>query len=193
MSKEEEILEWLESDIRKLAKNWSRDRPDAWEDLAQEARLGIFQELREKPDSPHTHLFRRAKQEILDYRKRGKSVDGKLDKTYKRQFVWDLASLDADPTYILGQTSSRYPRPWNQNPVEELAIANVSYSELRSKLSAAEDRYLSLKLQGYTKTEARTLLGLNRHQENRLVDSLREKAKEVLGLDGYHTGSGCSL
>lgn len=131
MSYEEEILQELDSDIRKLAKRWSRDNPDGWEDLAQEARLGVVQELQERPASPRTHLFRHAKHEILDYRKRGKSVDGKLDKTYKRQFVWDLASMDADPGHILGQASSRYPRAWQNNPIEDLALANVSYSELR--------------------------------------------------------------
>ena len=61
---------------------WSKDSMDDWEDLAQEARLSIYQELKHKPDSPRAHLFQRAKHEILDYRKKGKSVDGRLHKSF---------------------------------------------------------------------------------------------------------------
>ena len=46
------ILEALEPDIKKLAMRWSKDSLDDWEDLAQEARLAIYQELRNRPDSP---------------------------------------------------------------------------------------------------------------------------------------------
>ena len=63
---EKEALEACEEDIKKLAKAWARDSPDDWEDLAQEARMGIAQELRNNPNSPRHYLFRRAKHEILD-------------------------------------------------------------------------------------------------------------------------------
>ena len=36
------ILEALDPEIKQLAMRWSRDSPDDWEDLAQEARLGIY-------------------------------------------------------------------------------------------------------------------------------------------------------
>lgn len=180
-----DFLADYDDDIRKLARAWSRDSPDHWEDLAQEARLGIYQELREKPNSPRHHLFRRAKHEILDYRKRGKSVDGKLDKTYKRDKVWHLAIMDADPGHVLSQTSSLHYRSRDRRPVEELAVSNLTYWELSKKLTDTEEQYLSLKLQGYNKKESRILLGLTPHQEVQLCDSLREKAKAVFSVNGY--------
>lgn len=188
---EGEVIQELDSNIRKLARGWSRDCPDAWEDLAQEARLGIYQELKEKPDSPRHHLFRRAKHEILDYRKRGKSVDGKLDKTYKREQVWDLASLDANPRGILAANSSLYFRPHQLRPVEDTALARVSYGELRGSLTEMEDQYLSLRLQGYNNTEASTLLGLTLYRVRWLREEIKRKARKVFfaAEDGQTTRS----
>ena len=54
---EEDLLSQLEPDIQRMAKCWALDDPAAWEDLAQEARIGIIQELRKNPNSPRSHLF----------------------------------------------------------------------------------------------------------------------------------------
>ena len=53
----EETLNKLDPDIKKLAKHWARDCPYDWEDLAQEARVAIYLELKAKPASPRNHLF----------------------------------------------------------------------------------------------------------------------------------------
>lgn len=185
MSWEEQVLQELDSDIRRLAKHWSRDNPDEWEDLAQEARLAVALELRYNRDAPRTYLFRRAKHEILDYRKRGKSVDSKLDKTYKRQHVWDLVRLNTHPTQVFIDNGSLYFRRHQPSSVEDEAVGRLAYQELRDILTPVEDSYLSLGLQGYSRTEATALLGLRPYQSRKVLSSIRVKARSVFDPHDY--------
>ena len=170
----EERLAALDPDIRALARTWSRDHPDAREDLAQEVRLAIHRELLANPNSPRNHLFQRARHIIIDYRKRGKSVDGKLNRTHRRNQVWRLASLDADPGAARA-VQSRQPRP-----VEDLALARVAYGELRERLTEQQAQYLALRLQGYPGTEVDCLLGLSKKQGFLLRRKIKEAAQECL-------------
>ena len=170
----EERLADLDPDIRALARTWSRDSPDAREDLAQEVRLAIHRELLANLDSPRNHLFQRARHVIIDYRKRGKSVDGKLNRTHRRRQVWKLASLDADPG-VARAVQSRQPRP-----VEDLALARVAYDELRERLTERQAQYLALRLQGYQGTEVDCLLGLSKKQGFLLRRKIKEAAQECL-------------
>ena len=170
----EERLAALDPDIRALARTWSRDQPDAREDLAQEVRLAIHRELLANPDSPRNHLFQRARHVIIDYRKRGKSVDGKLNRTHRRRQVWKLASLDADPG-VARAVQSRQLRP-----VEDLALARVAYGELREKLTEQQAQYLALRLQGYPGTEVDCLLGLSKKQGFDLRRQIKEVSQQCL-------------
>ena len=187
----EETLTRLDPEIQKLAKHWSRECPDNWEDLAQIARVAIYLELKVKPASPRTHLFRQAKHEILDYRKMGKSVDGKLDKTCRRTHIWEMVSLDAegsvrlrrigdDPVVVIAARSNLYFKPHQFRPVEDLALTRVAYGELRGRLTEQQHQYLSLRLQGYKKREAEVLLGLSAKRGACLRDQVREEAGSVL-------------
>ena len=173
------ILEALEPEIKRLAMRWSKDSPDDWEDLAQEARVGIYQELKQRPDSPKAYLFQRAKHEILDYRKRGKSVDGRLHKTFKRKLVWALASLDVDLDEAFSAEASLYFRKWQASPIEDLVISRSMYGELRKLLTATEAAYLSLMLQGHLCLEANALLGLTCYKGAKLRKSIRAKARNI--------------
>jgi hypothetical protein len=188
----EETLTKLDPAIQKLAKHWARDCPDNWEDLAQIARVAIYLELKAKPASPRTHLFRQAKCEILDYRKMGKSVDGKLDRTYKRTHIWGMVSLDAegsapigigvgaDPVAVVAARGNLYFKPHQLRPVEDLALTRVAYEELRGRLTEQQGQYLSLRLQGYKQREAEVLLGLSPRRGACLRDEVREEAAKVL-------------
>jgi hypothetical protein len=145
--------------------------------------VAIYLELKENPASPRTHLFHAAKCQILDYRKMGKSVDGKLDKTYKRTHIWELASLDAigaDPVVAVAARSNLYFKPNQLRPVEDLALTLVAYGELKGRLTEQQSRYLSLKLRGYYGREADVLLGVTRKQGERLRNEIREEAGNVL-------------
>ncbi len=170
----EERLEDLDKGIKALARTWARDNPDVWEDLAQEARLAIYLELKENPESPRTHLFQRARHVILDYRKKGRSVDGKLHRTFGRPHVWMLASLDGGPRAPLAIRSGQ------ASPVEDLALARVVYGELRERLSGQQPQYLALRIQGYQGREVDYLLGLTKKQGFYLRKKIKEAAQECL-------------
>ena len=170
----EERLTALDPDIRALARTWSRDHPDAGEDLAQEVRLAMHRELLANPDSPRNHLFQRARHVIIDYRKRGKSVDGKLNRTYNRRRVWQLASLDADPG------AARAVQSRQLKPVEDLALARVAYGELRKRLTEQQTQYLALRFQGYSVREVDTWLGLSANQGITIRQKIRAAARECL-------------
>ncbi len=170
----EERLEDLDKGIKALARTWARDNPDVWEDLAQEARLAIYLELKENPESPRTHLFQRARHVILDYRKKGRSVDGKLHRTFGRPHVWMLASLDGGPRAPLAIRSGQ------ASPVEDLALARVVYGELRERLSGQQAQYLALRIQGYQGREVDYLLSLTKKQGFYLRKKIKEAAQECL-------------
>jgi DNA-directed RNA polymerase specialized sigma24 family protein len=140
-----ERLQELEADIQRMARRWARDCPDDWEDLAQEARLAIYQQLKQDPETPRSHLMQHAKSQIVDYRELGKSVDGKLDRTYHRTTVWRLASLDASPEVVGAEYSGLYFRSHRLRPVEDLALDRVTYGELRQRLTGQQAQYLSLR------------------------------------------------
>ena len=155
-----------------MARTWARDDPDVWEDLAQEGRVAIYLELRANPDSPDAHLFQKAKHVILDYRKQGKSVDGKLHRTFGRPHVWILASLDATPKVVLIFRSC-----W-ANPVQDQALARVTYDELRERLTGQQAQYLALLLRGYQSKEVDSMLGLRKGQGFYLRKKIRKAAQE---------------
>ena len=175
----EATLTELDADIKNLAKRWTGDCPDAWEDLAQEVRLAIYQKLKEQPGSPRNHLFQVAKRTILDYRRKGKSVDGRLYKAFRRLFVWPLVSLDA-PDAVVADRSNLYFKPHQLRPVEDLALTLAAYGELTDRLTEQQRRYLSLRLQGFNGRQAGRLLGLSEHKGQRVRREIQEEAAKTL-------------
>jgi len=173
-------IQELDGEIRTLARRWAWDCPGDWEDLAQEACCAIYQQLKQDPACPSSYLFQHAKQAILDYRKKGSSVDGKLDRTYHRTRVWRLVSLDADPGVELADNGSLYFKPHQPRPVEDLALSRVVAGQLMGRLSEQQSRYLNLKLQGYTHREANELLGLTQRQGESLRKEIKRQASDIL-------------
>ena len=175
----EETLTKLDPEIRKLARRWTGDCPDAWEDLAQELRLAVYQKLKEQPDSPRSHLFQVAKRKIIDYRRKGSSVDGRLYLDFRRQFVWALVSLDA-PDAVVAERSNLHFKPHQLRPVEDLALILVAYGDLMGRLTKQQRQYLSLKLQGFNGRQADRLLGLSEHKGQRVRREVQEEAANIL-------------
>ncbi len=180
MESVEETLNKLDPDIQNLAKRWARDCPDVWEDLAQEARLGIYQELKKNPACPREHLFHHAKHKIIDYRRKGTSVDGRLQQTHRRAHVWKVVSLDANPEEMPVENSILHFMPHQPRPVEDLALTRVAYGELRGRLSEPQRQYLALRLQGYSWREANKLLGLTTGQGDYRTKQIKRQAKDIL-------------
>ena len=183
-------LEQLEPDIRRLARRWARDKPDAADDLAQVARLAMWLMLKERPDAPVSHLMCKAKEDILDEKKLGRSVDGRLDPVTRRAFRWLIVSLDAprlDGQEPLADTLASGPvhahNPW-ESPVEVEALGRLLYQALRELLTPREDALLTLLLMGYGPKGAGALLELTKQQAFRTRQAIQRKAVVLLGLDG---------
>ena len=189
----EDTITQLDGDIKNLAKHWARDCPEAWEDLAQEARLAIYQKLKENPACPRKHLFHHAKYRILEYRSKGYSVDGKLHRTHRRSHVWELVSLDDNPEEVFAENNSLHFTPHQLRPVEDLALTRVAYGELRGRLTEQQGQYLSLRLQGYKKREAEVLLGLSAKRGARLREAIRKEAANTLETMPPSTAGGLSF
>ena len=182
-------LDALEPDVKRLARRWARDAPHAEDDLTQVARVSVWQLLRERPDAPPSHLMQEAKEAILRERKRGCSVDGRLNPTWQRAKTWTTVSLD-DPYGRLDGTDDalasgpiRAHNLW-ESPVEGEALGHVLYEMLREILTPKEDALLALFLVGYWNKEAQKLLGLSKKEVRCARYALQRKVMALVDPDG---------
>lgn len=175
-----ERIQELEPDIQKLARRWARDCPGDWEDLAQEAWMSIYLELVETPDRPSEYLFRVAQHEIQDYRRRGKSVDGKRHRSFNRSTVWVLVSLDAGADVVPAEYSGLYFKPHQLRPVEDLVLDQLTCEELVRRLTGQQAQYLSLLLQGYSCRQVDALMGVKPWRGERLRKEIQRQTRDFL-------------
>lgn len=180
VEKIEARIQELEPDIRKMVRHWSWDCPESWEDLAQEARLAIYLQLKQDPETPRSHLMQHAKCAILRYRQRGRSVDGKLNRMARRSHVWKMVSLDADPGIELIDDGSPYFRAHQLTPVEDLVLDKVTYQEMTRRLSEQQAQYLALKLQGYASRQIVAMMGMTQWGGHRLREEIKRQARDIL-------------
>ena len=85
-------LNEVEGFIQLKATDLSMGDPMFAEDLAQEGREAVIRRLRTHPDCPYSHLVNKASDAILNYRKKGYSVDRPYQGKRARQY--QIASLD---------------------------------------------------------------------------------------------------
>ena len=187
LEKIEGRIQELEPDIERMAHRWSMDHPDDWEDAAQEIRLAMYHKLKDEPDCPRNYLFQVAKRAMIDHRRKGKSVDGKLYRDYGRRIVWLLVTLDADPEVVPAEYSGLYVRPHQLRPVEDLALAEVVYGELVARLTRPQAQYLALRLQGLSFREVHALMGMTEWQGRGVRAGIKKQAREVLREDAECT------
>ena len=188
-------LEALEPRVRRLAWRWSRDAPNAREDLEQVARVAVWEELRRQPDAPDRHLLAEAKDAISNERKRGSSVDGRLNPTTRRKRRYFTDSMDAPGPRDLPPISEAlasgpvHAHDLWESPVEGEALGRVLYQTLRELLTPREDTLLTLLLLGYLHKEAGAMLRLTKQQVHRTHQAIQRKAVVLLGLDGQRPPS----
>ena len=116
------------------------------EDLAQEGRQAAIRHLRQVPDCPESHLVVQARSAIYHYRRRGSSVDGKLDDRARLRHyqVFSLEEPIADNGRLKEEAIGDPQGP--RRPTEEQACVNILFASLRDSLSAEENQVLSLRL-----------------------------------------------
>ncbi len=146
------------------------------EDLAQEGREAAIRLLRAEPNCPASHLVVKAKDAISQYRKRGSSVDGKLDarsrtKHYHILSVEELVFDDGQPREeVIGDPQGP------SRPTEEEACINILFASLRDNLSAEENRVLNLRLMDIPWQRVGEILG----QEPREISKMRKRIATAL-------------
>jgi hypothetical protein len=109
------------------------------EDLAQEGREAAIVLLPTEPNPPASHLVVEAKDAISQYRRRGSSVDGKLD-ARSRTKHYHILSVE-EPVFDGGplreEVISDPQGP--SRPTEEEACINILFTSLRNNLSIKEN------------------------------------------------------
>lgn len=174
---------------------YSRNAPDQKEDIAQIAREAVVEKLRDDPDCPVSHLKVRAKSAIINFRKQGKSVDGKLDES-DRAKTYDSFSLDAPVTENShtrrGELVGDAPG-FAQRITEERALNRVSMQHLRGQLSDQENQVLSMRLDGASWQEVVNSYGYGAGDYRSPVRRrIEEAARKVLDTEAP-TGNGRSV
>ena len=182
-------LEALEPRVKHLAWRWSRDTPNAREDLEQVARVAVWEELRRQPDAPDRHLLAEAKEAISDERKRGSSVDGRLNPTTRRKRRYLTESMDApgprDLPPISETLASGPVRAHNlwESPTEGEAMGHLLYEALQPELTETQNALLALILAGYQCQDAGRLLGMDKKRAYIVRVGIQRTAVEVLGVE----------
>jgi len=169
-----ELRQWIHA----LAGRWTRDRRDFREDLEQEALLAIW--LKGETQAPLDHQLQTARHRMLSVRKLGKSVDGKLDTTYKRSTMYLVLSMEQQG---IGKGDHLLPfqdlLP-SSSHVEAYIVAKLTALEILDTLEP-EERYCVLLLcQGFTMQEVATRSRCPLEWVRRCLTGAREKLKPLV-------------
>jgi len=162
----ERLLE-VDEYIQRRANRYSFGDVMLAEDLLQEGREAAWKYLQVNRDCPESHLVVEARDAMLKYKGKGKSVDGKLLSTRQRNY--HVVSFDV-PT--IGGSSLYDMVGADIHPVETIAIQNVDFDRFCERLDEQEKQTLAFLLYGY---EA----GFGE------VVGLRRKAREYYEIDGF--------
>jgi len=137
--------------VRAMARRWSLDRPDLREDLEQEGLLAIW--MKGMTDAPLNYQMQTAKHRMLSVRKLGRSVDGKLDATYKRARTYIVYSMERKAILVGDNSLSLKDLLPSAFRVEEHIVSKLTLLELLSVLEPAELECVTLLCLGYTLRE----------------------------------------
>ena len=158
-----EPSEVLRGKVRYLAYLWSRDRPDYQDDLLQEALLAIW--LKGETEAPLNHQLRTARERMWVVRQQGKSVDGRLNRAFRRPQVWQVLSME-----LMVYGASHISRP-----VEDYVVTRITVEEIFTLLTPPERECLCLVYQGFTQPEISRRTGYSERRIQRTMRAIREK------------------
>ena len=169
----------LQDGVAYLARRWSRDDYSQADDLYQEGMLAIW--LKNDTQAPWSHQLRTAQNRMLSVRKLGKSVDGKLDRTYKRDKPYLVLPLDGDGVILEeGPDPSEEPIP-DPLDLEEDVIARLTVLEITSFLTPRQRHLVKLLCLGFTVKEIAGIEGVNSPAVWKCLLRVKAKVKMVLG------------
>jgi DNA-directed RNA polymerase specialized sigma24 family protein len=168
----------LQDKVYLLAGRWSRDRREVRQDLYQEGMLAIW--AKGETGAPLIHQLRTAQNRMLSVRKLGKSVDGKLDSTYKRPRPYAVLSME---TQGIGRGDDLLPfRDILPDPcrVEQHVVAKLTVLEILAVLEPEERHCVLLLCQGFTMREVTASQGCPPARVRRYLAAAREKLRPLV-------------
>jgi hypothetical protein len=139
-------LNEVEGAIKGRAKQFSPGDPMLAEDLAQEGREAAIRLLRAEPNCQASHLVVEAKDAISQYRKRGSSVDGKLDTPSRNNYCQILSPEEFIVVDGRPRKKAIADPLGSGRPAEKKACINTLYAILRDNLSTEENQVLAFRL-----------------------------------------------
>jgi DNA-directed RNA polymerase specialized sigma24 family protein len=151
-------------------------RPDVIDDLYQEGLLAIW--LRDETHSPINHQLRTAQDRMIDVRKRGRSVDGRMNPSSARARRWLILPLDR----------TMYGAGHRSRTVEAYVVDKITVEEILALLTLPERECLGLVYQGFTQPEIARRTGYSQRRIQRMMRAMREKLWPYLH-DGHAPGS----
>ena len=165
-----------------MARRWSRDDYSQADDLYQEGMLAIW--LKNDTQAPWSHQLRTAQNRMLSVRKLGKSVDGKLNRTYKRGNPYLVLPLDGEGVMLHEEPDSPeepVPDPLN---LEEQVIAKLIVLEIISLLTPRQRDLVELLYLGFTQKEIAAIEGVGYWAVQKRFARVKAKARiALLGED----------
>jgi hypothetical protein len=135
----QELNRLYEERINHLAP-YIRTIPD--DDMAQEARIGIFEALKKEPDANNTYLQRSASWRISNFLKRGRSVDNGFWKRDQIKILsYDSSSADEIFSFIFKNRM--------MIPLDDLVLDKIGMDKFFSYLTDVERKIVNHKLDGW--------------------------------------------
>jgi len=127
------------------------------DDMAQEARIGIFKALKKDPHANNTYLKQRAKWQMSYSRRKGRSVDnGFWKRDQVKVFHYDHSNEDGVFSIIFKNRM--------RIPLDELVIDKIGMERFYSMLTELEKILVKGKLDGWSDKKTETRLKISHRQ-----------------------------
>jgi len=161
----QELNRLCEERINSLAP-YIRTMPD--DDMAQEARIGIFKALNKDPHANNTYVKQRAQWQMSSSRRRGRSVDnGFWKRDQIKVFHYDHSNED-------GIFSSIFKNKM-RIPLDELDIDKIGMERFYSMLTELEKIIVKWKLDGWSDKNTETRPKISHWQFKKARQEIRFK------------------
>jgi hypothetical protein len=140
------------------------------DDMAQEARIGIYQALKKDPDANNAYLKRSARWQISYSSKRGRSVDNGFWKRDQIKMVhYDHLSPDGMFAFIFKNRT--------HIPLDDLVNDKIGMDRFLSYLTDVERNILNHKLDGWSDKKIESNLKISHRQFKKIRREILSKIK----------------
>jgi DNA-directed RNA polymerase specialized sigma24 family protein len=168
----------LQDGVAYLARRWSWDDYSQADDLYQEGMLAIW--LKGDTEAPWSHQLRTAQDRMLSVRKLGKSVDGKLDRTYQRDKTYLVLPLDGDGVMLDEDPDSPEEPIPDPLDLEEQVVSRLTVLETTSFLTPQERHLVELRCLRFTMKEIAAVEGVSNNAVRKRFGQVKAKVRMAI-------------